>query len=105
MTLGTVDMLPFYELRNKQLCNKYNQYKKQKIFRLGLITNNERKTDFCSTCKKKNTRIDKGVLCSRCCSPIHRKCCNLKHSKKNCSICSILLTLSLRQTILFLGIF
>ena len=57
-----------------------NQHKKQRIFRLGLIVKDERKTNFCSECKKRNTRIDKGVLCPSCCSPVYRKCCNLKNS-------------------------
>lgn len=46
-------MLPFYDLTNKKLCNMYNQHKKQRIFRLGLIANSERKVDFCSVCQKK----------------------------------------------------
>ena len=52
--------------------------KKQRIFRLGQIAKNERKTEFCSVCKKRN--IDKEVLCPICCSLIHRKYCNLKNS-------------------------
>ena len=73
-------MLPLYGLTTKQLCNMYDRHKKQSIFRSRLIAKNESKTDFCSVCKKRNTRIDKGVLCPSCCFPIHRKCCNLKNS-------------------------
>ena len=73
-------MLPFYNLTNKQLCNMYNQHKKQSIFRLALITKNETKTDFCPVCKKSNESIDKIVLCPSCCFPINRKCFNLKTS-------------------------
>lgn len=43
----TKDMLPFYDLGNNQICNMYNERKKQKIFRIEIIAKNERKTDFC----------------------------------------------------------
>ena len=76
MTLGNVETV-----QGMQLCNMYKQHKKQRIFRLGLIAKKERKIQFArNLCKKRNTRIDKGVLCPSCCSPIYRRCCTLKNS-------------------------
>ena len=52
MILGTVEIVQkicflFYDLANNQICNMYNERKKQKIFRIEIIAKNERKTDFC----------------------------------------------------------